>query len=218
MINKIHLSYLPLFAKVFVGIFTTLMLLVCAWAVTIYYVEKIIPSEDELSAYKSYGESPEGEQELAEDVELFAEDSSVVLAPIWDSDFAGRELPLDSLARSDSLRRLFFEMLDKHNEEAERESKLRENIGLAHTHINGQTLLFFAMGFVFLFTSATPRKKKVALWLFGAAIVLHAVGLSGEGYHWFFDDILAISGLAILVVIVYMAMRIYVDLFRSGAE
>jgi hypothetical protein len=50
------------------------------------------------------------------------------------------------------------------------------------------------------------------------AVALHAVGLSGEGYHWFFDDILAVSGVAILTVILYMALRIYVDLGKSSSS
>ncbi len=218
MVEIIRLSNLPPYAKVFVGVFTTLMLLVCAWAVTIFYIEKGAVSEEDLSAFKSYGKFPEAEQEPAEEAELYAEDSSAVLPPIWDSDFAGREVPVDSLTKSEYLRQRYLKMMAERNKENDQQPNFRENIGLAHTHINGQTLLFFAMGVVFLFSSVKLRIKKIIYWIFGISIVFHAIGLTGEGYHWFFDDILVISGLAILAVIVYMAMRIYVDLFKSGAE
>jgi hypothetical protein len=92
------------------------------------------------------------------------------------------------------------------------ESRLRHNLGLAHTHVNGQTLLFFVLGAVFLFTSVKKRTKKIILWTFGLSIVFHAVGLTGEGFHWFFDDILAVSGVVMLVVIAYICLVIYVDL------
>ncbi len=98
------------------------------------------------------------------------------------------------------------------NDDDDGESRFRHNLGLAHTHVNGQTLLFFVLGAVFLFTSVNKRTKKIVLWTFGLSIVFHAVGLTGEGFHWFFDDILAVSGVVMLVVIAYICLMIYVDL------
>jgi hypothetical protein len=95
------------------------------------------------------------------------------------------------------------------------EDELEENVGLAHTHINGQTLLFLALGLVFLFTSTPIRHKKIVLWVFGISIAAHAVGLSGQDYHWFYDDILTISGIAILVCIIFMVLRTYMDLGKK---
>ena len=208
MFKDYHLCTFPPYAKLFVGIFTTLMLLVCGWAVTILYVEKGVVDENERLA--DWGVDVEQQQ----DAGLYAGDSEAVLAPVWDSDLAGQEVQVDSTSELEHFRRHDEQAAGEVSDENEEEHDLRENIGLAHTHINGQTLLFFAMGLVFLFTSVTPFKKKVTLWLFGGAVVLHAIGLSGEGYHWFFDDILAVSGVAILGVIVYMALRIYVDLAK----
>ena len=158
------------------------------------------------------------DDDLAQQVktELDTEDSGTVLAPIWDSDFTGQEMYIDSVSNQERYR-LRELAREAESEPFEEEPNFRENIGLAHTHINGQTLLFFAMGVVFLFTSAKPRVKKIVYWIFGISVVLHAIGLSGEGYHWYFDDILAISGAVILAVIVYMAIRVYVDLSRSGS-
>ncbi len=92
---------------------------------------------------------------------------------------------------------------------------MRHNLGLAHTHINGQTLLFFAIGLIFLFTSAKEKIKKIVLWLFAVSIVVHTIGLSGMHYASIYDDILAISGVAILVLIVYMAFVIVIDLAKK---
>jgi hypothetical protein len=57
--------------------------------------------------------------------------------------------------------------------------------------------------------------KKIVYWIFGFSVLAHAVGLSGEHYLWLFDDILAASGFAILALIAYMALRIFVDLGKK---
>ena len=93
---------------------------------------------------------------------------------------------------------------------------LRENVGLAHTHINGQTLLYFTLGFIFLFTTVAAKRKKQLLLLLTISIVVHAIGLSGEGYHWLFDDVLAISGFVMLGLFVYILYCIVVDLARTS--
>ena len=156
----------PSVARIFVFLFTTLMLAVCGWAVFIYTVEKGEIDHENLPAYLAE-ETPDASAEVASD--------------------------------------------DDH----EPESHLRHNLGLAHTHVNGQTLLFFALGAVFVFTSVKKRTKKIVLWTFGLSILVHAIGLSGEGFHWIFDDLLAISGVIMLVLIAYMCMMIYVDLGRK---
>ena len=99
-------------------------------------------------------------------------------------------------------------------EEHEGESQLRHNIGLAHTHINGQTLLFFVLGFIFLFTSAKDKIKKYVYFIFGTAVVFHTIGLTGHEFYSIFDDLLALSGLILLVIMPYMCLLIIVDLFK----
>lgn len=94
-------------------------------------------------------------------------------------------------------------------------SKWRRNLGMAHTHINGQTLLFFALGALFLFTSVSAGRKKMVYLLFSGSILMHAIGLSGEGFYSIFDDLLAISGFLILMAMLYMSLMIYIDLCRK---
>ncbi len=100
------------------------------------------------------------------------------------------------------------------HDEYEGESQLRHNVGLAHTHINGQTLLYFVLGFLFLFTSTKDKIKKYVYWIFGITVFVHTVGLTGAGFYSIFDDMLALSGVALLVIIPYICFLIIIDLFK----
>ena len=176
MFESFKVSNLPPYAKLFVGLFTTLMLAVCAWTILILYVEQGMISEEKVPAYVT---EPYGEVESTDS----SEDKTEAAEP---------ENGLSS-------------------------EQFEHNLKLAHTHINGQTLLFFAIGLVFLFTSVKAKIKKTVLWIFGLSIFVHAFGLAGQHFHWFYDDILAISGFLILGSIAYMAFVIYVNLLEKPA-
>ncbi|MCH7690625.1 MAG: hypothetical protein IIA17_06220 [candidate division Zixibacteria bacterium] len=176
MFESIKISNLPPYAKLFVGLFTTLMLAVCAWTILILYIQEGMISEEEVPAYVT---EPYGQAESADDTKGESETGEA-------SDRPGPE-------------------------------QFEHNVKLAHTHINGQTLLFFAIGLVFLFTSVKPKIKIATLWVFGLSIFVHAFGLAGQHFHWFYDDILAISGFLILGSIAYMAFVIYVNLLEKPA-
>jgi hypothetical protein len=114
---NIRIPDLPPFAKLFVGIFTTLMVLVCVWAVAIFTVEEGLVGEEEHLGYFT-GDDPtvnDPTQQGESDIE--AEDTATVLAPIWDSDFVGREIPIDSLTGSDSLLSRLIELLSEVSDE-----------------------------------------------------------------------------------------------------
>ncbi len=226
MLQNIKLSELPSYGKLFVGLFTALMLFVCLWAMTIFYVEKGLVTVDEYSQpAEEYDTMPaeEGDEEIAIVIDEILADSASELAPDWDSNTAEEEAVFDSAQLADSFEQYDAEIAPENDEMAIDEypgpdaiDHLSHNLGLAHTHINGQTLLFFAMGLVFIFTSVKPRTKKIVLIVFAVSVFLHAVGLTGEAFHWIFDDLLAISGLIILITIVYMALAVYVDLARGA--
>ena len=219
-------SFSPL-AKLFVGLVTTLMLLVCLWAVWIYQVSKGEVDEDHLPAYLQ--SKTQDNLTPEQEIDAIASDSETVLAPVWDSSHAGEPEKLDS-TDIDSMEELAEteEVPEASDSSAlpvgsnepyvDGESHLRYNLGLAHTHVNGQTLLFFALGLLFLFTSVKPKTKRIVLWSFAACILIHAVGLSGQGFNWIFDDILALSGVVMLALIAYMCLMIYVDLGRTPKE
>lgn len=218
--NSIKIQNLPPYAKLFVGIFTALMLCICFWAVFLFYVDKGMVSEGTLPPYLLQDSSSSQEElpvqeEIVEDIEVLSEDSLARLAPIWDSILSGEETSFDSA----TMAKYFTQNIpsdDVVDDESETKYEhLRKNVGLAHTHINGQALLFFALGFLFIFTSVNPKIKKIILSIFGVAIFLHAIGLSGEDFHWFFDDILAISGVIILAIIPSICLLIFLDLLKE---
>ncbi len=228
-----HLSDLPGYGKLFVAIFTTLMLGVMLWAALIFYVSQGLVDKNHLPAYLSENAAPEVDStDFPQDVEdISSEDSSAVLAPIWDTTMKGQEVNLDTATADESTavrkavghqagedRTIDMTGYDGDTDDGyvEGPTHFRKNIGLAHTHINGQTLLFFALGVVFLFTSAKAQTKKYVYWTFGIAVVLHNIGLTGRGFYSFFDDMLAISGVALLVIITYMAFVIYIDLAKPS--
>ena len=218
--DKAAIRNLPSYGKLFVGIFTALMLLVCLWAVWIFYESRGKLSAGDVPLYMKsdsvLSDSASLHDELKKDIEEIASDSEAVQAPVWDSVDAGEDYALDSaeVTRIALMALAQQKEIDEAAHSAE-ETRFRHNLGLAHTHVNGQTLLFFAIGFVFLFTSATPRIKTVTLWVFGLCIIAHTVGLTGQGYGWLWDDLLAISGVLLLAVIAYMALLIFVDLGKK---
>lgn len=178
MLDNIKLSNLPSYAKLYVGLFTTLMLCVCGWAVMILYVEKGMVEESQVP---SYVKQPYGSADTLKVLEKKPEPKPEQAPPSF-------------------------------------QRRLKHNVKLAHTHINGQTLLFFAMGLVFLFTSARPKIKKLIFWVFAISIVIHNIGLTGENFHWLYYEMVAVSGVLILVCLAYMAVVIYADLLRKPAD
>lgn len=222
---NIRISDLPSAGKLFVGLFTTLVLLVYIWAMVIFYLEKGLVSEYEPAEY--YDEYEEMQQEeLEQDLDEILSDSAAVLAPEWDSTLGDVEAELDSAELVEGFEKYdseetVEELADDAQEyeemyEEDSGEHLRHNVGLAHTHLNGQALLFFAMGFVFLFTSARVRIKKITLSVLAVAILVQTIGLTGDGFHWFFNGAFAASSMVLLVVTLYMVIRVYIDLGRKS--
>jgi len=227
-IQRYQLRNLPRIGKLFVALFTAEMVLVCLWAVGIYFVSKGMITWGEVPQY-SYDAAPQepsrpiditlAEKARQNEIDAIEADSESVLAPIWDSSLAGIDASADSGTMA-----VMFRLADSIDAQPEtaagatqrpRPPRLTHNVGLAHTHMNGQTLLFFAVGLVFLFTGAPARVKRICYWAFGVAIVAHTIGLTGQGFYPLFDDFLAISGVTILVVILYMALLIFADLAKK---
>ncbi len=204
------------------------MFCVVLWSMIIFYVDKGIMTEDDKPLYMQdkplLYETIPTEQELEDDIEILSNDSLAELAPMWDNIHKGENIKVDSATmaqkfpvRDSQLAGLYDNTKNEINDkvsEYEGESQLRHNVGLAHTHINGQTLLYFVLGFLFLFTSTKDKIKKYVYWIFGIAIFTHTVGLTGQEFYSIFDDLLALSGVTLLVVIPYMCLLIIVDLFK----
>ena len=190
-LDSFHITTLPGYARWFVGTVTTLMLLVTLWVLFIYIAEKGTIDRDNLPAYLS------DEQEAR---------------------IIGNQTPNETGELSETSDIDKFPANEVRIYDAAGKSRWRRNLGMAHTHINGQTLLFFALGSLFLFTSVPSKRKKLVYLLFASAIMLHAIGLSGEGIYPIFEDIMAISGLTILLMMLYMSMMIFVDLGSKRSD
>ena len=199
--TTIQLRNLPPYAKTFVGVFTALMLCVCVWAAWIYTARYGKVDTNNLPAYLQ-------KSDLKADIEELKTDSNAVMAPVWGDSTAGLERPIDSTT---------IEAIKKKatNDARKSGTDSEEDLGLAHTHINGQTLLFFALGLIFLFSSATPKLKKNIFWIFGVLVVTHNLGLSFRSCGGVWGDILAVSGVGILLLIAYMSFVIFSDLMKS---
>ncbi len=196
-----QLRNLPAYAKTFVGIFTVLMLCVCVWAAWIYTARYGKVDTNNLPAYLQ-------KSDLKADIDELNNDSDAVMAPVWGDSTAGEERPIDSTT--------IEAIKSKATKDAKKSSTdPDEDLGLAHTHINGQALLYFALGLVFLFSSATSKTKKIIYWAFGVLVVTHNLGLSFRSCGGAWGDILAVSGVGILLLIAYMSFVIFSDLIKS---
>ena len=208
-LHSFRLRNLPPYAKTFVGIFTALMLCVGIWAVWVFSARYGGVDQDNLPAYLR-----QNSNDLRSDIEELQADSSAVMAPVWDKKQAGREQKIDSA----TLSAIEHRKIPKDVSRYESGGDTDRDLGLAHTHQNGQTLLFFAIGLVFLFTSVSPKVKGIVYWIFGATILLHTIGLTGRSHASIFRDMLPFAGFAILVMIAYMAFMIFADLAKKPVE
>lgn len=211
MINGLRLAGLPGYARLFVALFTALVLCVVLWAGWLFVAEGGQEGRDGYRAETTEGD----EAEIADDIDEIESDSAAVRAPIWDTEYAGEDQPFDS---SELHAVLEFAAWPEAGESDEgSENAVIDDVRLAHARAGRLTLLFFGIGLVYLFSSAGAGTKKVVYWVFGLSIPVYAAGLSARQVHWIFDAALVVSGAVILVVILYMAVRIFRDLASNSA-
>lgn len=88
-----------------------------------------------------------------------------------------------------------------------------ENFKLGHTHLNGQSLVYFSLMVLFLLSSASERSK--ILWgvLFAFAVVLHTFGLFFM-HKEAFALLLRVSGGLLALAISVMCLYVFVDTLK----
>lgn len=192
MFNDFNLTKLPPYGKLFVGIFTSLMLAVFLWAATLATVESGV-----------FGDEKSEEYDYQADMETILSDDQAVTAPDWSD--SGEQEPIDESNA---------EEFKEPGEESAWET-FEDNLKLSHVHLNGHTALFFGLGGIFLFSTVAPRTKKLSLWIFGVAIFLHAVGLAGLDSCIYGKILSYIGGIPLLAMILYMSLRIFADLRKK---
>ncbi|HUV31725.1 MAG TPA: hypothetical protein VMY05_11645 [Acidobacteriota bacterium] len=211
MINGLRLAALPGYARLFVALFTALVLCVVLSAVWLFMADE---GREGWNCYRA-DTTEVDEAEIADDIDEIESDSASVRAPIWDTEHAGEDQPFDSSELQAVLEYATLPEADESDEGGE--NAVMDDVRLAHARAGRLTLLFFGVGLVYLFSSAGAGTKKVVYWVFGLSIPVYAAGLSARQVHWIFDAALAVSGAAILLVILYMAVRIFRDLASKGA-
>ncbi len=199
MWDKFNLTMLPSHGKLFVAIFTALMLAVMVWAGGLAAIESGIfgDDEDEMQAQAAY--------DYQADMEAITTDSQAVTAPNWAD--SGQEEPITN------------EDLGKFAGSSGETTwdKFVDNLKLGHVHLNGHTALFFALGVIFFFSTASIKRKKLVYWIFGSAILIHAIGLAGTDTCPYAKIFIYIGGPLILLSVFYMSIKIFSDLRKKGA-
>ncbi len=198
MLNDFNLTKLPPYGKTFVGLFTALMLGVFLWAGTLATIESGIfgADEDEQTAVANY--------DYQGDMQSIMADSEAVTAPNWAD--SGQEEPInpDNLGNFAGA------------QEQTTWEKFVDNFKLAHVHLNGHTALYFALGLIFFFSAVPPRTKKIAYWILAISIFIHAVGLAGLDTCVYGKILTYIGGPPLLATVLYMCIRIFIDLRKKA--
>jgi hypothetical protein len=198
MWEKSNLTMLPAHGKLFVGLFTALMVAVFLWAGTLATLESGIfgDDEDEKAAVEDY--------DYQADMDTIQADSLAVTAPDWSD--SGQEEPINE------------DDLGGFSETPEKTTwqKFEDNLKLSHVHLNGHTALYFALGAIFFFSTATPSRKKLAYWIFGIAIFIHTLGLLALDTCPYGKILAMIGGAPLLLSILYMVIVIFSDLRKKA--
>lgn len=89
-----------------------------------------------------------------------------------------------------------------------------ENFKLGHTHLNGQSLIYFSLIVLFLMSSASEKSK--VLWgiLLAFSVILHTFGLFFM-HKDLFALMLRVSGGLLSLAVTVMCLYIFVDTIKS---
>ena len=192
MFNDFNLTKLPPCGKLFVGLFTFLILAVFFWAATLATMDSGLFKEEESEEY-----------DYRADMETILSDDEAVTAPNWAD--SGEQEPIDE------------SNVDEFKEPGEESpwKNFEDNLKLSHVHLNGHTALFFGLGAIFFFSTVSYKTKKVVYWIFGIAILLHAIGLAGVDSCPYGKILSYIGGVPLLLMILFMSFKIFGDLRRK---
>lgn len=193
MFNDFNLAKLPPYGKTFVGLFACLVMVVIVWMMIV-----------DLMEWEVLGEKAETfeEYDIAADMETIMADDRAVTPPVWSD--SGQQEPIEP---SD---------IERFKEAAEPGmsflSRFEENAGRALKHVSVRTLLYFAIGLMFMFTTVSPKAKKLFYWSLAILMILHFIGLTGRGFCWPADALIYICSPLILILLFAMAIVILVNM------
>jgi len=201
MFENIKLSRLPGYGKLFVALFTVLVILVVLWMVLLGAMESgIIGEPVQRFDYEA------AEEALDQEIEAIMADEQAVTAPNWTD--SGQQEPITPEDEE-----IFEEYAE---EELPFWELFREKVGEGLEHISSQALIFFALGLLFLFTGYSIGIKKFFYWLLAILIALYAIGTSGHGFCWPADFLFYSACPLILIILFIMAIMVLKDLGRKA--
>ncbi len=90
-----------------------------------------------------------------------------------------------------------------------------DNFKLGHAHINGQSLVFFTVVLLFVFTGASSGSKKLWSLILALSIIIHTLGLFYQ-HKPPFDIILRVSGTLFAVATAVMGFFIIKDIAKKS--
>ncbi|UCD95091.1 MAG: hypothetical protein JSU69_03305, partial [Candidatus Zixiibacteriota bacterium] len=171
MFNDLTLGKLPPYGKLFVALFSVLVIIVVVWMLMVGAMEAGIVGFDE----SAYEEEWYDEYEFEMDVDEIMSDEEAVTPPDWTD--SGEQEPIEP------------EDIEKFEEEYEEEEypfwlRFEDNAIRALEHIGSRAILYFAVGLIFMFTTYPAGAKKFFFWLLGILLILHVIGVTGHGFCW----------------------------------
>jgi hypothetical protein len=92
----------------------------------------------------------------------------------------------------------------------------RDNLEWAIGHAGTQTMLFFALGLIFMFTNYSDKARKRMYWLGFNLIVLHVIALSGCGFCLPANVLIYTSGPLLLLILAIMTIMILASLRKKN--
>jgi len=206
--ENFNLTKLPPHGKLFVSLFCVLVLLVVGWMTVLGLMEaKILgaPEFDEESAFEEY--------DAQADIQTIALDDQAVTTPDWSD--SGDQEPIGP------------EDIDEYEEYAEEQfdeeeyaltfwEKFRENMEWSMGHLSTQTILFFALGFLFVLTTYSAGIKKLFIWLLAIFTIVHAFGIAGFEFCRPATMFTWIGGLLLLIIMFIMSLMILVNVRKKA--
>jgi len=197
MLNDFDLTKLPPYLKTLIGLFTALTFIAFLWIFALTTIELGIFGSDEND------QEAEAEYDYKADMQSIMADTEAVTAPNWAD--SGQEEPInaDDLGNfSDTAEPTTWE-------------KFVDDFKLASTRLAASTALFFALGFVFSFSTVQPRSKKFIYWLLAISILLYAIGLAVLNTCFYSNTLSYIATPILFLIVLYMCIRIFIDLRRK---
>ncbi|MEW5924838.1 MAG: hypothetical protein AB1746_12715 [Candidatus Zixiibacteriota bacterium] len=207
MPNDFNLTKLPPYGKLFVTLFCILVLFIVVWMTILGMMEARLIGDfsNEEQAFEEY--------DAQADLNTIELDDKAVTAPDWSD--SGEQEPIDS-ETLDDYEEYAEDQVDEDEEALTFWEKFKENMEWAIEHLSTQTMIFFGLGLLFIFTTYSAGVKKFFLWFPALLIFLHALGISGYDFCWPAKFFIWVCGPLLLITLFIMSLMILTNVRKKG--